>query len=132
MTREEATRWLQQAQTDLPTAENLLADEDFDACSFFCQQVAEKALKAILYAHGERPFGHRLVQFLERIEAITPLSITADQLAGAAKLDDHYVSGRYPDALKSSIPAEHYTADMAEEALEWAKQLLQFASNYLH
>ncbi len=130
--QEEAERWLHQARTDLVTAENLLKDKDFDACSFFCQQVAEKALKAVLYARGDRPFGHRLVQFLERIEQLGVADVTTDQLAGAAKLDEHYVSGRYPDALQSSTPAEHYTTDMAEEALAWAKQLLQFASDHLH
>jgi HEPN domain-containing protein len=51
-------RWWRQAQSDLQTAEILLAEGEFSACAFHAQQASEKALKAMLYVRGLRPFGH--------------------------------------------------------------------------
>lgn len=46
---EEAMRWLSQADEDLRTAEILFSSQRYDPCAFFCQQAAEKGLKAMLY-----------------------------------------------------------------------------------
>jgi HEPN domain-containing protein len=53
---QEAKRWLIQANEDLETADILLSSERFGPCAFYCQQAAEKALKAVLYDVGERPW----------------------------------------------------------------------------
>lgn len=46
---EEAMRWLSQADEDLRTAEILFSSQRYGPCAFFCQQAAEKGLKAMLY-----------------------------------------------------------------------------------
>lgn len=46
---EQANRWLLQANEDLQTAHILLSSERFGPCAFYCQQAAEKTLKAVLY-----------------------------------------------------------------------------------
>jgi len=65
--REEAERWRLQAEADLNTAQTLFENERFGPCAFFCQQAAEKALKALLYSKGIRVLGHSIVGLLGRV-----------------------------------------------------------------
>ena len=50
---EEGRRWLWQAQEDLHWARHLAQEGAYHLACFLSQQVAEKALKAFLYAQGE-------------------------------------------------------------------------------
>lgn len=129
--REEADRWRRQAEADLRTARRLLAAGEFGPCAFYCQQAAEKALKALLYSKGAKVFGHSLTGLLEHVinENFTEPSEAVRRAAEA--LDEHYISPRYPDAFEAKIPAEHYTAEMAEEAMAWAQLLLQYSGENL-
>jgi HEPN domain-containing protein len=123
----ESERWWRQAQSDLQTAGVLMAEGEFSACAFHAQQASEKALKAILYVRGLRPFGHSLTALLARAAQEGFPSPTTDIEEAAIGLDKHYISARYPDAFEDQIPAEYYTYDLAEEALTWAKVLLQYS-----
>ncbi len=40
------------------------------------------------------------------------------------KLDQYYLSGRYPDALPSGAPYEVFTIEQAEEALKLAERFV--------
>jgi HEPN domain-containing protein len=48
----EATRWRGQAIEDLETAQILFDSQRYGPCAFFCQQAAEKLLKAVIYNAG--------------------------------------------------------------------------------
>jgi HEPN domain-containing protein len=50
---EEGQRWLSQAAEDLRWAKHLAEEGGWHLACFLSQQVAEKALKAFLYAQGE-------------------------------------------------------------------------------
>ena len=50
----EADRWLKQAESDLAYAELGLRERFFAQVCFQCQQVCEKAIKALRYGRGER------------------------------------------------------------------------------
>jgi HEPN domain-containing protein len=54
--RAEGQRWLEQAQTDLRWARHLGTEGAHYLACFLAQQVAEKALKAFLYAQVESWF----------------------------------------------------------------------------
>ena len=123
----ESLRWWRQAQSDLQTAEVLMAGREFSACAFHAQQASEKAIKAMLYVRGLRPFGHSLTALLARAEQEGFPSPIAEVEDAAAGLDKHYISARYPDAFEDQIPAEYYTHELAEEALAWATGLLQYS-----
>jgi HEPN domain-containing protein len=129
--REEADRWWQQAQADLKTAHVLFENDEFGPCAFFCQQAAEKALKALLYLRGTKVFGHSLVALLARIANEGYPDAGEAVKEAATSLDEHYINPRYPDAFEQRIPAEHYTADIAEEALRWAELLMQYSGEKL-
>jgi len=127
----ESARWWRQAQSDLQTAEVLMAEGEFSACAFHAQQSSEKAIKAMLYVRGLRPFGHSLTALLARAEQEGFPSPTAEIEDAAVGLDKHYISARYPDAFQDQIPAEVYTYELAEEALTWARLLLEYSGTSL-
>jgi len=129
--RSEAERWLRQAEDDYATATLLFEQGRHSACAFHCHQAAEKALKALLYAAGDRPWGHVLPALLKRAESEGVAEPDAEVTRAVNELDKHYTSARYPDAYEATIPAEFYTIGMAEEAVEWAEVILKFVRQHL-
>jgi HEPN domain-containing protein len=88
------------------------------------QRVAEKALKAFIYAQGEELVIGHSVEALSRWAA--EFDTDFEQLRGTvAPLDGYYVPTRYPNGLPDSIPARVYTQGAAEDALRMADQVLQ-------
>jgi len=112
--REEALRWLKQAENDYGFA-SLGLDEGFYAqVCFQCQQVCEKALKSIHYGYlGKRVvIGHSLVELARDLDLPSEL---ANELA---ILDQYYIPTRYPNGLPRAVPFEVYTKAQAEQARE--------------
>ncbi len=65
--RIEGLRWLEQAQADWGWTQHLCAPGAYYLVCFLAQQVAEKALKAFLYAQGEEVvIGHAVRQLCHR------------------------------------------------------------------
>jgi HEPN domain-containing protein len=89
--KEEVKRWLEQAKRDLITAENSFESKDYYASSFWCQQAAEKALKALLIKKtGEFPKIHDLTN-LARLNMVPQRIVEL-----CAKLNPAYTNSRYP------------------------------------
>lgn len=110
----EAARWLMQAGIDLEAARML--SERFPALAcFHAQQSAEKALKAVLYAAGERPvLGHALAELGNEVERHAPAY--ADIRSAVAKLDRHYIPTRYPNGLpEGGDPSASFDAEDARK-----------------
>jgi HEPN domain-containing protein len=93
----DARAWLHQAERNLEAAR--LLTERFPALAcFHAQQSAGKALKAALYAAGERPvLGHALAELGHRVLRHDPSY--AELHAEVAKLDRYYIGTRYPNGL---------------------------------
>ena len=122
--RNEAERWLRQAESDLAFAE-LGAREGFPAqACFTSQQAAEKALKAILYLSGARFVpGHSLVELLER--ATTGTDSLLHLRDSARQLDQYYIPTRYPNGLPGGVPAEVFSDAQAEDAVRRARDFIE-------
>ena len=117
---EAARRWLEQAALDLAAAEDVAERHAHVAC-FLCQQAAEKAVKALLYAQGaERRTGHNISELLSRLPGGSDLVDAADALA----LDLLYQATRYPDALGGAVPGRLFTKAQATEALAVAQRIV--------
>jgi HEPN domain-containing protein len=125
--RAEGLRWLQQAENDLEYARLGLREGFFAQVCFQCQQICEKALKAIHYGQlGKRVvFGHSLVQLGAE------LSLEADLRDELAVLDQYYIPTRYPNGLPGSLPYEVYTKGQAAKALESSLQVIELARRAL-
>lgn len=96
-------------------AERVLSDADLPnwAAGFHLQQAAEKALKAILVAHGRPPpRTHDLGLLVEAAETFAPaLGGWADRLLS---LGDFAVSHRYPGAPEPMLDLARSVADIRE------------------
>ncbi len=127
---DEGRRWLRQARHDLHWAGHLADQGAYHLACFLAQQVAEKALKAFLYAQGEEiVLGHSV----ERLCAAAATYEAAFRVRARSWsiLDGYYVPTRYPNGLPDGIPADVYTRQaatdavrLAREAVEWVGELL--------
>jgi HEPN domain-containing protein len=101
---EEGRRWLEQAVEDLRWARDLGERGGHHLACFLAQQVAEKALKAFLYAQGEEiVLGHSVERLCaEAAERDAGFAETRERWA---TLDGYNEPTRYPNSLPGSIPA---------------------------
>jgi HEPN domain-containing protein len=101
--RNEGYRWLEQAQVDLQWARHLQAEGAYYLVCFLAQQLAEKALKAFLYAQGEElVIGHSVRQLCQRAAAYVPPLL--DALDDWSILDSYDIPTRYPNGLPAGYP----------------------------
>lgn len=126
----EASRWLRQAEVDVDAAR--ANAERFPALScFLAQHSAEKALKAILYATGERlVVGHSIGDLGRRVAEHSPsyAALSGD----AAALDRFYVPTRYPNGLpEGAHPSEAFNLKDARAAAEVAAKVLEHARTFV-
>lgn len=106
--RPDAQLWWKQAVRDLDTARHCREAGDHYAAAFFCQQAAEKGLKALhieIRKASSGP-GHSLV-FLGR-----ELGAPKELLTFLRELNPEYIVSRYPDAA-NGLPHENYDETIA-------------------
>ncbi len=126
----EGARWLEQAEADRRGAQLLLDGASYHLACFIAQQVAEKALKAFIYAQGEEFVTGHSVEALCRWAA--EFDADFEQLRQEiAPLDGYYIPTRYPNGLPDSIPARVYTRSAAEDALRLADRALRLGREKL-
>jgi HEPN domain-containing protein len=127
----EARRWFRQARADLEVVQTLKSAGHYAATCFHSQQVAEKAVKAVLYSQGSRiVLGHSVRELARQCEVYEPKFAKLAQ--DAALLDQFYIPTRYPNGLPAPmIPDETYTAAQAEIAQKAAKRILDIAETFL-
>lgn len=127
---EEGRRWLEQAGEDLRWAKDLAERGGYHIACFLAQQIGEKALKAVLYAHGEEiVIGHSIERLSRTGSGWEPK--LKEHVTRWSILDGHYVPTRYPNSLPDSIPARVYTRDAAAEAVRLAEEIVEFARGVL-
>jgi len=125
--RAEGLRWLRQAENDLEYARIGLREGFYAQVCFQCQQICEKALKAIHYGQlGKRVvFGHSLVQ----LGAELPLEAGLQE--ELAVLDQYYIPTRYPNGLPGALPYEVYSKRQAEQAATVSERVIEMARRAL-
>jgi len=121
----EAERWLKQAKADLAVAQTLLSTEHYAAACFHAQQGAEKALKSVLMANGQRlVWGHSVRDLAMQCETYDPSF--AELAEVGSLLDQFYIPTRYPNGLPSpAVPSENFTRSQASVAKDMAEKVLQ-------
>ena len=116
--------WLRHARSDLslsrmPKTRSIL----YQHLCFHAQQAAEKALKAVLVAHGVRfPKTHDLAFLMQSLPSkvsVPPL------LINLPALNQYAVQQRYPGE-SPTITRKHHTAAtlLAEETVAWAARCI--------
>jgi len=125
--REQALWWLETAERDLGRAKRSLSEDDRAAATFWSQQAAEKALKALLLAiKGSFPKTYSLRRLLEEVGPSFRFE-RADELA---ELTTYYYISRYPDALEG-VPDESISRRSAERAVELSSEVVRRAKEVM-
>lgn len=120
---EEAHRWLTQAKEDLKWARHLADQGGYHIACFLAQQVAEKALKALLYGYGETLVLGNSVGVLSQ-KAATYRPELMGRIDDWTTLDTYYIPTRYPNGLPDGIPAKAYNQKTAREAVSLADEVV--------
>jgi HEPN domain-containing protein/predicted nucleotidyltransferase len=114
--------WLETAAQDLTHARSALEFGFFSHACFSCQQAAEKALKAYLFAQRQSLVRtHDLVKLLNHC---VTFDRSFEELGEICEtLNEYYEDTRYPDTLKFGIA---FTIVEANIAVAFAQSVLEF------
>ena len=127
----EAVRWFLQAEDDFRFVEWLRQEGTFfDKGCFVAQQAAEKALKACLYAAGERHvLTHSSYEIAERLSRREGAFLSI--LDEAKRLDRYYIPTRYPNGLPGGVPFQVYSASDLQEACQDLRRVMEVSRKFL-
>ncbi len=119
MEMEEHEEWMEKSERDLHAARVNLQQKLYDVSALLSHQAAEKALKSLYIKRFRRLWKiHNLYDLAESLRA------PKDILDICEKLNPHYLATRYPSDAG-------YTEDRAEEALEFAEKVVEWAKQAL-
>ena len=119
-----ARDWLTQAERDLEQAQDSRRAGRHEWACFAAQQAAEKAVKALHLHLGQEAWGYVTARLLREL----PESVaTPEELIEKAHvLDSFYIPPRYPNSHPEGAPFEHYGSLQSEEAIRYAREILEF------
>ena len=118
--------WLKQARSELAWAHDSYTHEHWAFVCFTAQQVAEKCLKAIaLHRGASQVKGHSTYLIAQALKINGRIEMMAQ------RLDQYYITTRYPDAFSEGAPYEFFSEDQAKEALGFAEAFVVFAAQEL-
>ena len=130
----EGKRWITQAEIDFKALDTLLKkaktnDNLSGSVCFMAHVVAEKALKGAMYAtYGLRDASlksHKLEPLAQALE-----SKASGLAALSAILEPYYLETQFPNSWPfPSIPADHFSLPLAEEARKKARDILEIVNN---
>ena len=121
---DEYERWIKQAKH---TFNAIKADIQFKNYSWACfkaHQAAEYALKGFLRGTGQPAFGYDLRALT--MEVAKYCGSSRDVTEAVLALSKFYIPSRYPDAFPGGAPYEFYTQKDAEEALAYARKIIDW------
>ncbi len=123
--RQEIKNWWEQAKNDFQKAKVLYQSGNYDGVAFYCQQAAEKALKAVIILKTkEKTEGHSLI-YLGKVAKIPP-----EFASSLRRLSPQYFLSRYPDASED-IPFTLYDQKSADEFIDTAQKVLKWTEKQL-
>jgi HEPN domain-containing protein len=121
--------WFRQAEADLQHAQHALESGDYEWSCFAAQQAAEKAVKAVFQKEGMEAWGHTVTVLLGSLPS--SMKPSEDLLNRARSLDKHYIPSRYPNGFDSGAPTDFYTKDEAQDAITYAREILEFCRHQI-
>jgi len=121
--------WLLQADRDLEQAEDSRLAKRHEWACFAAHQSAEKAIKALHLSLGQEAWGHVAARlFMELPEDI---DVSEELVEKAKVLDNFYIPTRYPNGHSQGAPFEHYGRLQSEEAIRYARSILEFVRSQM-
>lgn len=119
--KEESKSWLAKAEDDLEKASVLFKAKKYDGASFYCQQAAEKALKAVMIEEKGL-----LLKIHDLVKLGKELNLPNGLLEPCKELTIAYTFSRYPDTgmVKDVRNSTARFMNTAKGVVEWAKARL--------
>lgn len=124
-----ARDWWNQAVRDLEQAEDSRRADRHEWACFAAQQAAEKAVKALHLHLGQEAWGHVVARLLKELPEAT--AVPEDLVEKGRFLDSFYIPPRYPNSHPEGAPFEHYGPLQSEEAIRYAREILEFARSQM-
>jgi HEPN domain-containing protein len=121
--------WWSQAERDLEHARESAAAGRHEWACFAAHQSAEKAVKALHLRLGQEAWGHVLSRLLTELPEAAHPEPTLIELGRV--LDGFYVPTRYPIGHPAGPPFEHYGPLQSAQAIDHARQILDFVRPHL-
>jgi HEPN domain-containing protein len=121
--------WLRQAERDVEQAEDSRRAGRHEWACFATHQAAEKAVKALHLNLGQEAWGHVIAKLLRELPA--RLSVPEALIEKAHVLDSFYIPPRYPNSHPEGAPFEHYGPLQSEEAIRYAREILEFVRHQM-
>lgn len=122
-----ALDWLTQAHRDVEQAQDSRAAGRHEWACFAAQQAAEKAVKALHLHLGQEAWGHVIAHLLRELpDTIVNLE---DLIEKGRVLDNFYIPARYPNSHPAGAPFEHYGPLQSEEAIRYAREIIEFVDS---
>ncbi|MHA1328534.1 MAG: HEPN domain-containing protein [Promethearchaeota archaeon] len=131
--KKEAERWFLQAKDEFNDADELRKMKKFYLALFHFQQAAEKALKAFLYLKLEAAEVFYTHSIMNLLNMAIQVDSEFEKVKSSKKLDQYYISTRYPNGLPGGVPSRFYDdPDEAESAMILAKNLIEIVEKKLN
>ena len=104
--RQTSLRWLKESASTLESARKIFSrNEDYNLVCFLGEQASQKALKGVAYFDGARTVPIHSIRELLKLSSEKHSELSGLMNDGA-KLDQYYLSTRYPDAVaEPSFPS---------------------------
>ncbi len=122
-----APDWFAQARRDLEQAASSRAEGRHEWACFAAHQSAEKAVKALHLALGQEAWGHVVARLLMELPVLPP----GDLIEKGRVLDSFYIPTRYANGHPEGAPFEHYGSLQSEEAIRYAREIVEFVDSQM-
>lgn len=126
-----ARDWLNQALRDLEQAEDSRRAGRHEWACFATQQAAEKAVKALHLRLGQEAWGHVIARLLAELPPSVSVSVPKDLVERGRVLDNFYIPPQYPNSHPEGAPFEHYGPLQSEEAIRYAREIIDFVCSQM-
>lgn len=121
--------WFKQALRDLEQAKDSCQAGRHEWACFIAQQAAEKAVKALHLHLGQEAWGHVVARLLQELP--DTVSVPEELIEKAHVLDSFYIPTRYPNSHPEGAPFEHYGSLQSEEAIRYAREIIEFVRSQM-
>jgi len=124
-----ARDWLKQALRNLDQAQDSRQADRHEWACFAAQQAAEMAVKALHLYLGQEAWGHVVAKLLRELPETVRLP---DMIVDKGRvLDTFYIPPRYPNSHPEGAPFEHYGSLQSQEAIDYAREIVEFVRSQM-